>query len=669
MTYPAARLALEENEQMYRTIFETSLEPTLIIDLETGRFIEVNAEELRNSGFTREEIVGVRTRDIELHATPEGQERMIAELRKHGEVRNLDLSFMRKDGSQRAGLLSAHNVMLRGHLCTVTTNREIAALKETQHQLTDAREQALSASHAKSEFLSSMSHEIRTPMNAVLGMADLLAESDLTLEQRRFLDVMIANGNSLMDLINSILDLAKIESGRMQMEQTEFDLSSLVDQVISMFGPRAHGKGLELGARIAPGVPEHLVGDSLRLRQILVNLLGNALKFTEFGEIVLAVENNPESEQPGALRFSVRDTGIGVAADKLESIFSSFTQADSSTTRRYGGTGLGLAIVQRLVGLMDGKIWIESELRTGSTFLFTASFGLAARVTTAAFDALPELTRVKTLIVDDNATNRLIAREMISSRGAEVTEAASGEDALAAIRTASHVGQPFQLVLLDLQMPGMDGFGVARQIRLEPNPIRPVVLMLSSDDLKPQISGLHDLGLEAYLVKPITRKELFQSISAAMGMAHRDAAKVEVEQKLELSEKSLQLPPVSILVAEDSPDNRLVISAFLRRTPCKLDFAEDGKIAFDKFTAHHYDLVFMDMHMPVMDGYAATRAIRQFELDTGAARTPIVALTASVFEDAAKRVREAGCDDHVSKPVKKVTLLETIRKYALQTIN
>src|SRR6202050_2106752 len=272
-----------------------------------------------------------------------------------------------------------------------TLNETIARLKESREDIISAREAALAASQAKSEFLSSMSHEIRTPMNAVLGMAELLAETELNKEQRRYLEVMSDNGSSLLDLINSILDLAKIESGRLLVERAEFDLTDLIDKTLASFGTRAHSKGLELAARIAPGVSEHLIGDPLRLRQILVNLLGNALKFTEVGEVVLLVENYPEANRPGSLKFTISDTGIGIPADKIQSIFSNFTQVDSSTTRKYGGTGLGLAIVDRLVKLMGGRIWVESELGKGSKFIFTSEFGIASKTITAAHDGLPDL--------------------------------------------------------------------------------------------------------------------------------------------------------------------------------------------------------------------------------------------------------------------------------------
>jgi len=536
-----------------------------------------------------------------------------------------------------------------------------------RRQVEEARVDALAASKAKSEFLSSMSHEIRTPMTAVLGMADLLLETETSVEQRRYLEVMIANGNSLLELINGILDLARIESGRLHIEKSEFDLSDLIDNTISTFGVGAHTKGLELIARIAPGVPDRLVGDPLRLRQVLVNLVGNAVKFTEQGQIVLEVSHNVESNEPGDLRFAVADTGIGIPASKLNTIFASFTQADSSTTRQYGGTGLGLAIAKRLVGLMGGRIWVESEVNEGSKFFFTARFGVAAKVISPSSHVVMSLAGHRVLVVDDNHINRLIVREMISNCGAEVSEAESGASALEAVRKANQAGQPFQIILLDMRMPEMDGLEVARRIRQEKLPSDPLVLMLSSEDFKPQLSRLRELGLDAYLVKPITRKGLFEAIHRVLSDANRHSA--DAFPRRVASEKSapvIEPAAVSkILVADDSPDNRLLLAAYLRREPYQVDFAEDGREAVEKFTANRYDLVFMDVQMPEMDGLSATRMIRQWEKDNDRAATLIIALSASALEEDVKRAVDAGCDLHVSKPVKKRVLLQTIRNAAL----
>jgi PAS domain S-box-containing protein len=662
----AAEQLAKKGEAVLQKVLATSIDTITITALADERYIYTN-DVFSSTGYSRGEAAGERRRSLNLWAEPAQYAEFRKTLSETGRVNNMEASFRTKAGQIVPCLISSVIVELNGEMCAVSMTRDITERKKIEADLIKAREEALAASRAKSEFLSSMSHEIRTPMNAVLGMADLLTETKLSGEQRRYVDVMVANGNSLLELINSILDLARIESGRMQIEKTEFDLTELIDKTISTFGVTAHSKGLELIARIAPGVPEHLVGDPLRLRQILINLLGNAIKFTAVGEVVLDIDWSAESkQQPTELRFSVSDTGIGIAPEKLNLLFNNFSQADSSTTRKYGGTGLGLAIAQRLVRLMGGKIWLESAPGKGSKFSFTASFDLAHRVISPTAHVLLNLDDYRVLVVDDNQINRLIVREMISHCGAQVTDAESGEEALVAIRAAADQGKPFRIVLLDMRMPGMNGLEVASRIRESHLPMEPLILMLSSDDLRPQLSRLKELGLDAYLVKPITRKELFEAISRVIQDANRnsaDALPVRKAQTLTV-EAPRDIVQNRILVADDSPDNRLLVAAYLRREACQLDFAEDGKIAVEKFTSGHYDMVFMDVQMPEIDGLMATRMIRKWEKENNRSPTPIIALTASALEEDVKRTLDAGCNLHLSKPIKKRVLLDTIRNVA-----
>ncbi len=661
-----AAAELGESETALRKVFDQSLDSMSILDLETGRYIDINQEFSRNTGYSRDEIVGKRSREVRL-MSPEENDRLVAELKRAGFVRNMEASFLSRDGNAYCGLLSAFNIKLRGHLCCVFVTRDIRELKETQRQLIAEHEAALEASRAKSEFLSTMSHEIRTPMNAVLGMTELLANSTLTGEQRRWVDVMHSNGDALLNLINDILDLARIESGRLTIERVALDLEELIDKLGDTMGMRAHEKGLELAMHIAPDVPRNLVGDPLRLRQILVNLLGNAVKFTDRGQIVLSVERadavaagQPDPDRIG-LRFAVHDTGIGIPRDKLSIIFSSFGQADSSTTRRYGGSGLGLAIVRRLVELSGGEIAVESEPGVGSCFSFVAMFGAGPAVAKRTGAANVSLRGVETLIVDDTEVNRLILREVLESEGARVTEAPSGGDALEELEKAGAAGRGFELILLDCRMPEMDGIELAARIRefhANNGAPPPVVMMLTSDEIGVRLSQLTELGVRAYLVKPIRRAELLEAIGGAMGGAE---AATDSPVTPPAAEVNGALHGLRILLADDSPDNRMLVREFLSKTGCRLDEAEDGREAFARFKSGNYDLVLMDVRMPVVDGIEATRAIRRWENENRGRRTPIIALTASALPLAVRACLAAGCNTHVSKPIKRVTLIDAIR--------
>jgi two-component system, sensor histidine kinase and response regulator len=662
-----AQRRLQQSEETFRKLFDANLDAMSITDLHTGRFIDVNKEFERRTGYSRAEMIGMRSRDFDAWVDP-GQSVQLADgLRQRGEVRNMEVLYRNKDGEIGPRLLSATLLELQGHWCCLTITRDISVLKAAEQQLIEAREAALSASRAKSDFLSSMSHEIRTPMNAVLGMADLLAETKLDDEQRKYLNTMINNGNVLLELINDILDLAKVEAGHLELERTAFDLDDLTDRVGETLAIRAHTKHLELVSHVVPGVPSHLIGDPLRVRQILLNLIGNAIKFTESGSVVLTVEQEAVENGTVMLHFSVADSGIGIPAGKIDGIFESFTQADSSTTRRFGGSGLGLAIVKRLVELMGGRVWVESEVGRGSTFHFTARFDVqsdAAHQPAAPADSL-DLAGVRTLIVDDTPINRVILREMLGARGALITEATSGEEALARLHRALRKGQPFELLVLDRRMPGMDGLEVAQRIKADDGG-RIVTLMLTSDDFSIGAARLRELGIHAYLVKPIRRTELYEAIAAAMAKVKSVQAggpAVPMRQTTPPPQNALG-SALRILLAEDSPDNRMLIEAYLRNTQHRLETADNGEVALLKFKSGRYDLVLMDMQMPVMDGYRAVREIRNWEIEHAMRPVAIIALTADALKEDARRSLEAGCDAHVAKPVKKAVLLDAIRTVA-----
>ncbi|MGH7837878.1 MAG: response regulator, partial [Candidatus Binataceae bacterium] len=596
--HQATERSLREKETTLRCLFDSVDEAISIRRLSDGIFIEVNPA-CAMFGLKPAEVVGQPVEALDVWKNYIQHDENLARLQRGEPFHNVEFDYRLPDGRVLQTLASTSVVELNQERCAIFVAHDITGLKQTERELIAAREEALSASRAKSEFLSSMSHEIRTPMNAILGMAELLAETTLDAQQQKFLDVMQNNGNALLTLINDILDLAKVESGRLSLEQTSFEPESLLDKVGETLAVRAHAKGLELTLRIAPEVPGQLIGDPLRLRQVLINLVGNAIKFTERGAISVTLQN---AERPGLLHFAVRDTGIGIAPDKLPELFANFAQADSSMARRYGGSGLGLAIVKRLVQLMQGRVWVESAVGHGSTFHFTASFA-APEAPPANPARQPQLAGLRTLVVDDNATNRMILREMLFAHGALIGEAADGPAALEEIAAALRNRRPYRLVLLDCRMPGMDGFAVARELKRRYN-AELTVLMLTSDDLAMQVEGARELGLDAWLVKPVRCAELFEAI--ALAMAGAPAAAYRNGNAAALSAGPAEAP-WRILLVEDAPDNRLVIRAYLKHQPHVLDEAEDGEIGMRKFSQGLYDVVLMDLQMPVIDGFEAMR--------------------------------------------------------------
>ena len=668
-----AEQKVRESEAVLRKIIETCPDPIGINLLKGGQFVDVNPAWVAANGYAREEVLGKSALEVGIWADASYREEFLKRLRADSVVRNMEIELRRKDGGCSPYLTSAVLTELGGKPSIISIGRDITELKQTEQQLRAAREVALAAARAKSEFLSSMSHEIRTPMNAVLGMAELLWDSPLSPEQRRYVNVMRANGDALVDLINDILDLAKIESGCLSLERVGFDLDDLVDKLGEMMGIRAHEKGLELALRVAPGVPTNLIGDPLRLRQILVNLLGNAIKFTERGEVVLSIERAEPASAGGSrngasgevkLRFSVRDTGIGIAKDKLGLIFTSFAQADLSIARTFGGTGLGLSISERLAELFGGKISVESEPGVGSCFSFTASLGIGKAHAKAAPRGARDLTGLRVLVVDDIEVNRLILKEILERKGAVISEARSGAEALARVERAAGAGEPYQLIILDCRMPGMDGIEVARVLKASHEGVRrepPLVVMLTSDDLKITPALLGELGIHTYLVKPVRRAELLDVI----GRALRDE-RVPESARTDSRANAVAGGPANlrVLLADDSRDNRLLVRAYMAKTGWELDEAKDGAGAIEKFKAGKYDLVLMDMLMPAMDGFAATKAIREWEQQNHLARTPIIALTASALPETVHECIEAGCDSHVSKPVSRAMLFDAIRDAA-----
>ncbi len=512
------------------------------------------------------------------------------------------------------------------------------------------------------ELVANMSHQLRNSLNAIMGMTDLLTETQLSPDQRAYVDTMSTTGNTLLDLITVILDLSKIESGKLRLEDREFDLEEVVERLGEAFRLQAQEKGLELCVRIQPDVPFKLTGDPLRLRQVLASLLENAIKFTPHGEVILTVEADRVRPRMAELKFTVKDTGIGMSPEQLETIFQAFAQGDSSVGREYGGSGLGLAIAKRLVELMGSQLKVDSAKGAGSNFYFAASFGVLAPPAEQDIAAARNLQGSHLLVVEDNDSNRLIMREFLGSKGAEVVETDKWDYATAELQRAREVGHPYNLILLDSTMPGIDAFEMARRFKNEN--AEPVVLMITAHDLNAKLAKLRELGIQAYVVKPVRHAELIRAIGVARGIA-------------ELSdEKSAQAPaakpepaiePRHILLADDSPHNRLLIKHYLKDLPYELDMAENGEIALHKFMRASYDLVLMDLRMPVMDGHMAVRRMRKWEQDQKQPPIPIVALSASALEQDIRESLETGCTTHLSKPVKKSKLIAIIRELTPET--
>ncbi|MFQ5875321.1 MAG: response regulator, partial [Dehalococcoidia bacterium] len=424
---------------------------------------------------------------------------------------------------------------------------------------------------------------------------------------------------------------------------------------------RAHEKGLELNCYIPPDVPVFLIGDPVRLRQVITNLIINAIKFTEKGEVSLFVENDPDAGEPGCLRIRVSDTGIGIPSEHLNCIFERFAQGDSSITREYGGTGLGLAICQRLAALMGGRIWVDSEVGKGSTFSCTVRLGIQAKPNASLALPWEQVKRIKALIVDDNATNRLILRESLVAWGASVKAVEDGYQALAELQKARRADEPYHLVMLDHRMPGMDGFELAERIKNDPGIRDVTIIMLTSDNRADDVARCPEVGILRYLLKPVKQSSLLEAINTTIrGVSSADAepSPVAAPEKVES-----QGHPLRILLVEDSESVRLVIQSYLKNTPHEIDIAENGAIALDKFTSERYDIVLMDLQMPVMDGYTATRAIRKWERGKGVAETPIIALSAHALKEDTQMSLDAGCAAHVTKPIKKAQLMEAIDLY------
>ncbi|MFM9963718.1 MAG: response regulator [Planctomycetaceae bacterium] len=699
--------ALRDSEFRTRMIVETALDAFVAMDHE-GMIIDWNAQAEATFGWAERDVLGKSAVEIIVPgrfrvAYQAGLERYLLTLQSKILGQRLELTALHRDGHEFPVEMTVSALRLderrlengersldgRSELPKLERSalsqdsvvfaafiHDITKRKAAEAALREAKDSAEAANRAKSDFLANMSHEIRTPMNAVLGMTELVLDTPLTEAQREYLSTVRESGEALLRVINDILDFSKIEAGKLDLIPDVFSLREMLGDTMKSLAVRAHREHLELAFRVAADVPDTLVGDAGRVRQVVVNLVGNAIKFTPSGEVVLDVslaENGLSEMPPGGatftptilLHFYIRDTGIGIPPEKRSLIFEAFEQADTSTTRRYGGTGLGLAISLRIVTLMGGRLWVDSEVGIGSTFHFTSRFVVppVPLEPTTARSVVMHGTRV--LIVDDNATNRLILEEMLRNWGLDPVCAASAKLAIEQLRAATTESRPFSIVLSDLHMPDTDGFMLAEAIRHEPALARTMVLMLTSGDRPGDAAKCRELGISAYLFKPIKQSELFNALVATLGInAPEDHPQPVAAAPLG------GLPALHILLAEDSLANQKLAVGLLTKWGHQVAVANDGAEAIRLWTTppegRPFDVVLMDVQMPEMDGFEATAAIRERERERGSAvggqgrRTPVVAMTAHAMKGDRERCLAAGMDGYVAKPIRQHEVLEVL---------
>jgi two-component system sensor histidine kinase/response regulator len=650
-----AESALRESEARFRLIVENAPVGYLELDRQGG-FVFFNAAACRILGFPADEMGGMHHRDIVHEASRAKVDKAFAQVLETGDTpRPIDWVLIRKDAAKRfvessisllkdlKGRPAGFSVFLRD----VTERQRAEALRQ-------AKLAAEAASRSKGEFLASMSHEIRTPLNAVIGLVDLLLASDLRPDQREDLDVVRSSAYALLSIINNVLDFSKIEAGRLELDTAAFGLEQFLDESLKIMAMKAHSKGIELACRLAPEVPDRLVGDPTRLRQVLLNLVDNAIKFTARGEVIVSATRRGLTETGATLQVTVTDTGIGIAPEAQRRIFNAYDQGDPSVSRRYGGTGLGLAVSAQLVHLMGGRIGVKSVPGQGSAFGFTAVFGRPPETPAPAGPALPPGLEGKTiLVVDDNAAVRSISGAILARAGMRVRLAAGAEEALQTLG-ADSPGPDF--VLLDSDMPGVDGFDLAARLCRQV-PAARMVMMLTFAHLrrKPECAAL---GVGATVVKPVGRRELLNALARVAAGAGAAIAPPAPTPDLPAARSGRR---VSVLVAEDTAFNQKFILRLLERWGHTAVLAEDGRKAVAAFSAGRFDLVFMDVQMPEMDGLEAARAIRRVEESRGV-RTPIIAMTAHAIKGDRERCLAAGMDDYLSKPIDAEKLRRMIQR-------
>ena len=641
-----AEEALQRSEARMRTLYETTSDAVMMLD-ENG-YIDCNQATLALFGCPdKATFCTMHPAQLSPQFQPDGSDstnlanRFIDIAKRLGSHRFEWVHQRADDGRIFDADVSLSAMLIDGKTVLQATVRDISERKQAEELLLHAKEVAEQTAQAKSDFLANMSHEIRTPMNGIIGMTDLTLDTELTHEQREYLSLVKTSAASLLHIVNDILDFSKIESGKLDIEQIEFSLEQMLRDSMKALALRAHQKSLELLLHVDRDVPDRLVGDPGRLRQIIINLVGNAIKFTERGEIEVEVvcgERNTDGHAD--IRFSVRDTGIGIPRDKFQTIFESFSQADSSTTRKYGGTGLGLTISSQLVALMGGRLLVDSEVGKGSVFSFTLQMEVSSTKPLADYQRTGRVHGMKVLLADDNATNRRLLEEMLRSWQMHPTSVSDGDAALKVLHS-----ERFDLAILDVQMPGMDGFELAERIRQHPEHVGATVLMLTSEGQRGHAARCKELGVSSYLMKPVSQSELLDAIMTAMGEPKQPSQTLITRHSLKESRRRL-----SLLLAEDNAVNQTLGTRLLGKMGHTVKVANNGREALELWQGGQFDAILMDVDMPVMNGYEATRLIREQEQTQGS-HIPIVAMTAHAMQGAREECLRHGMDGYVSKPI------------------
>jgi len=652
-----AEESLQKSEIRLRTLFDSTSDVVMLMD-ENGIFDCNNAALTMFGVSSQKELFSRHFIDITPEKQPGGVDqpegidsKMLANMHlgiaKQSGSHNFDWVHKRLDNDKPFDVEVLLNAMVQdGRTILQATVRDIGERKLAENLLLQAKAAAEQALRAKSDFLANMSHEIRTPMNGIIGMTELALDTELSEEQREYLSLVKSSADALLTIVNDILDFSKIESGKLDIEIIEFSLETMLRETLKSLSKRAHDKKLELLIHIAPEVPDRLRGDPGRLRQVIINLVGNAIKFTERGEIEVSVLCTGNHEQSiSTLQFSVRDTGIGIPAEKFQTIFESFSQADTSTTRKYGGTGLGLTISAQLVELMGGKIELESEVGKGSTFHFTLLMDVISTDPFAKYLPTGKIAGMSVLVADDNETNRKLLQEILQSWEMIPTLVETGEQALVELEQAAQRGQPYQVALLDLQMPGMDGFTLAEKLRQHPDHVCASVMMLTSEGQRGDAARCRELGVASYLMKPITQFELLEAILTALGEPGKEPKELITRHSLRETRRKLNL-----LLAEDNVVNQTLATRLLEKLGHQVTVANNGVEAIEHWQSGLFNAILMDVDMPVMNGYEATERIRELEKSKDQ-HIPIVAMTAHAMQGVREECLRHGMDGYLSKPI------------------